>query len=68
MPRPRGPITSMCWQEGDAMLPPKVIEQEAELVTANHELLPDLLIRLEQAGVELADGGGGLVAHRPSFL
>ena len=58
----------MCWHEGESDVAPKVIEQEAELVTANHELLPDLLIRLEQAGVELADGGGGLVAHRPSFL
>ena len=58
----------MCWQEGDADVAPKVIEQEAELVTADHELLPDLPIRLEQAGVELADGAGGLVAHWPSVL
>ena len=42
---------------------PEVIEQEAEFVMADHELLPDLLVRLEQAGVELADGGGGVGGH-----
>ena len=43
---------------------PQLLQQKIQLVTANHELLLDLFIRLEQPGVELADGGAGLVAHR----